>query len=225
MNHILTEKNTQTMTAVCAVDGPVAIRSKGAGRFQCAVKKRELRKAYVERHPDVIRRNRNTGRSAHHLTSFDAATMTGECPACGTVGVFVKGRRRKDGTPGVMCANRAKELWPNGLTEVSQERCSTCRRVYLDADGGCRYCDDRERNEVGYGLRVFEAERREAEWANEAFDGELPYIYNLAETDPRLLDGDTVSNPALVVIGGGVPAGMTKKKFVDTWWAQNGHLV
>lgn len=224
MSHVLTEKNLETKTAICAIDGPVAIRSRGNGRFRCAVKKAELKRRYVERHPDAVRRGRG-GRSAHRLTSFDESTMTGECPVCGTVGAVVKGRRRKDGTPGVMCANRAKELWPNGLDETPQEWCLTCNRVYLDASGGCRYCDDPEQTDVGFGLRATEDLRKEAEWVAEAFDGELPHIYNLAESDPYSVDGDQVENPAIKVIGGGVPAGANPRTFVADWWAQNAHLV
>lgn len=225
MDHSLTEKNLESMTAVCAIDGVVGIRSRGQGRFQCAVKKAEKRKAWADRHPDNARANRVSGRAAHRLASFDETTMTGECPVCGTVGVVVKGRRRKDGRPGVMCRNRAAELYPNLIEESSQDWCPTCRKTYLDASGGCAYCDDREQTDVGYGLKVMASRHAESEWVDEAYGGELPHIYSLAEHDPYGLDGDTVANPALKVIGAGVPAGTNPQKFIADWLRQNAHLL
>jgi hypothetical protein len=223
VNHTLTEKNFETMTAVCSVDGPVNLRSRGSGRFCCSVKKSERHQRWAQRNPEKARANRRS-RSAHRLTAFDQTTMTGECPLCGTVGVVVKGRRRGDGTPGVMCANRAKELWTN-LDETPQERCSTCQRVYLNAHGGCSYCDDREATDLGYALKIMEERGRELDEIKERFDDELPFIVNPATYAAYSLDGDTVSNPAIKVIGAGVPAGTSPKRFIDQWWAANGHLV
>lgn len=223
-NHTLTEKNLETLTAVCAIDGPVKLRSRGAGRYCCSVKKSERHQQWAQRNPDRARQNRRT-RSLHRITGLDENTMTGDCPVCGLVGVVIKGRRRKDGSPGVMCANRAKELFGSARHDEVQERCSTCQRAYLNADSSCLYCSDRSQSEVGYGLKEMEALQKEAQRVQDWTEGELTYIYDLGEHSPYSLEGDTVANPALKVIGAGVPDGMSTKKFIEQWMRDNAHRL
>lgn len=210
VNHTLTEKNFETRSAVCSIDGPVSLRSRGRGRWECAVKKAEKKRAYLERHPEKARASRRS-RSAHRLTSFDASTMTGECPLCGTVGAVVKGRRRKDGTPGVMCANRAKELWPAGLDETPQDFCTTCRRAYLDAAGECPRCTDEAHADLNLGLAVMRQHGREAMEADDWFDGEL-YVTTTDDETPRHEN----AVPGWKTLGAGS---------ANRWWAENAHLV
>jgi len=124
----------------------------------------------------------------------------------------------------MMCANRAKELWQN-LDETPQERCSTCRRVYLDHNGDCSYCADREGTDLGYALKVAHDNAVLSTAIEELLDGELPLVVNPKSYSTQSVDGDTVSNPAIKVIGAGVPTGTSPKKFIDQWWAANGHLV
>lgn len=213
MAHILTEKNLETKTAVCAVDGPVAIRSKGLGRFQCAVKKSEKRRAWADRNPDVARASRAT-RSAHRLTTFDASTMTGECPVCGTVGAVVKGRRRKDGTPGAMCANRANELWPTAGPETPQEFCGVCRRAYLTADGVCLRCSDDDQVNLNLGLAVIATQRREALEIEDLVEDGLTVITPL--DTPAEMPRIESAVHGWKTLGSGDP---------HRWWAENAHLI
>src|SRR4249919_24253 len=145
VSHRLADKDFVAMTATCSVCGPVKMRTRGKGRPVCAVRTSERRAAWAARNPDKARRNRR-GRSAHHLTSFDASTMTGECPVCGTVGVVAKGR-------GYMCRVRAQELWTI-QQEVPQTRCAECRKNFVRADGTCPSCTDRKGLDWAYALRA-----------------------------------------------------------------------
>lgn len=217
--HRLTEKDVENRTAVCSVDGKVTIRSRGKDRWVCGVNAAARRRRWAERHPEKARTNRAV-RSAHRLTSFDEATMTGECPLCGTVGAVVKGRRRKDGRPGVMCANRARELYPNAPAETPQEFCRICYRAYLSADGACPRCDDREQTDWAYALRA--AEYRDAQDA-----AVLSMVVDEEELDGMGSRVDLTDDPAELprfdnrvrgwrTIGAGSP---------NAWWAANAHLV
>ena len=224
-SHRLSQVDKEKRTAICSACGPVDIRSKGTGRFVCAVRKRERRAGYAERHPDKVQADRRR-RSSHRLVSSDPSTMTGVCPVCGPVGVVIKGRAKKDGSPGVMCGKRAEELWPGASDEAPQPMCSTCSRAYLDADGTCRYCGDREQNEVGYGLKLMQARQREAEFIEDWYAGELTHLFNPGEVPTTSIEGDTVSNPSLKVIGAGViPPGTNPQKFIQSWLRDNAHLL
>ena len=191
----------------------------------CGKRLADKKAAYAERHPEKVRARR-AKRSSHRLVSSDPSTMTGVCPVCGPVGIVIKGRVKKDGSPGAMCKTRALELWPDGVDETPQQMCSTCSKVYLNADGSCRYCGDREQNEVGYGLRAMEARAREAELVEDWYAGELTHLFNPGDTPATSLEGDTVSNPALKVIGDGVvPPGTNPQKFIQSWLRDNAHLL
>ena len=232
--HRLTGKDLTGRTAVCSVDGPVGIRSRGNGRWECAVKRaaktraykaghpervREQRRRWAERHPEKARAGR-AARSPHRLTSFDEPTMTGGCPVCGTVGAVVKGRRRKDGRPGVMCANRARELYPNATSETPQEFCRICRRAYLTADGACPRCDDREQTDWAHALRVSEHRDRDDERILssllDADEFELVSTRVDADDDPAAMPRSESSVYGWRVLGAGDP---------NAWWAANAHLV
>jgi len=214
MSHFLTEKNLDTMTAVCAVDGPVNIRSKGTGRYLCAVKKAEKSRAYADRHPEKVRANRAI-RSAHRLASFDESTMTGECPVCGTVGVVVKGRRRKDGRPGVMCANRAKELWPSAPAEEPQDFCTTCRRTYLTAGGVCLRCADESHTDLNHALAAQRSRAADHLLAASLSDGEIPMLVDPSDDQNEMPRSESAVF-GWKTIGSGDP---------NKWWAENAHLI
>ena len=145
ISHSLSDRDTAAMTATCAVCGPVRLKTRGRGRFVCGVRAAERHAEWAARNPEKARRNRR-GRSAHHLTSFDESTLTGECPVCGIVGVVPKGR-------GFMCRTRAEEIWTQQQSSP-QQRCGVCRRVWLSADGTCAYCSDREAHDWSLGLKT-----------------------------------------------------------------------
>jgi hypothetical protein len=215
-SHRLADKDFMGMTATCAVCGPVKMRTRGKGRPACANKLAARRAAWAARHPEKALRNRR-GKSAHHLTSFDASTRTGECPVCGTVGVVPKGR-------GWMCLVRAEELWSH-QQDVPQQRCPECRKNFLCADGTCPSCSDRARLDWAYALRLASAEADLRE-DFDSFTGEpLGTVVNPERYDILSTEGDTVANPGLKTIGAGVPRGLNPETYIKKWWAENAHLV
>lgn len=205
------------MTAVCSACGPVPLRSRGKGRFACGKKLAAKHARWVKENPQRARQNRKS-RSAHRLTSFDASTHTGQCPVCGTVGVVPKGR-------GYMCRTRAEELWTI-QQDAPQQRCPDCLKNYLSADGSCRYCSDREGLDWAYALRMQQHKGDEMQRVHDTLEPSLGFVIDPQKYDTRSVAGDQVANPALKTIGGGVtPPGMRPQRFIDKWWADNGHLV
>jgi hypothetical protein len=152
--HRLTTKDTDAMTAVCEVCGPVRLASRGRGRWVCGNRQTERRQAWAARNPEKAAANRRV-RSAHEVISQDRKARTGVCQKCGPVAIVPKGR-------GWMCATRAGELWQHQETSA-QSSCRECwiidgDRVY-PVDGVCPRCSDQSLYDTAGVLRAAESRR------------------------------------------------------------------
>jgi hypothetical protein len=132
--HSLSGKNTENLTGVCSVCGPVAIRRSGTG-YQCANKKAQSHKAWASANPEQAAANRRH-RSQHVLADRDRQNMTATCSKCGPVKLTPWGR-------GVICATLAASR-RTVQEKSSQGTCRECwiidgSKVWLTA-AGCPAC-------------------------------------------------------------------------------------
>ncbi len=52
MDHKLTKIDTEKRTAKCSICGPVKIHAKGNGRWRCAIRSRDTKRAWLQQNPD-----------------------------------------------------------------------------------------------------------------------------------------------------------------------------
>lgn len=219
--HKLSNKDLEAMTATCSVDGPVKLTRAGSS-VRCSVAAANAHQRWVRLNPDKAKANRAT-RSAHRLTSFDETTSTGECPVCGTVGVTPKGR-------GWMCSNRAYELWRR-QQDVPQARCGRCSKVWLRADGSCPACDNEDQLVLSRSIRASRDLRaviaQAGKWGRIEDEGYSRLIDTVNHTPAveYAMEPFESAEPGWRTLGGGTPAGVPSRRFVERWWQQYGHLV
>jgi hypothetical protein len=214
LGHRLTDKDPTGGTAVCAVCGPVKMRSRGRGRQACANNLAARRRRWEERNPEKSQASRRW-QSPHKLTAVDPSTRQGECPVCGPVTAVPKGR-------GWMCETRAKELWAN-QQEAPQSRCPKCTRAWLVADGSCPRCADGLN--LSAELRKAQFNADEKHWVLDACDSNLDLVFDEAKYNPLSVLGEQVENPALKTLGAGVPEGRRAEQFIRDWWRKNRGVV
>jgi hypothetical protein len=123
-----------------------------------------------------------------------------------------------------MCRVRAQELWTI-QQEVPQTRCAECRKNFVRADGTCPSCTDREKLDWAYALRVGHDKAEVRDEVNQWHGGGLDLVVDPLRYDIDSTLGDRPANPALKVLGEGVPRGASRDAFIRKWWAENGHLV
>jgi hypothetical protein len=184
--HRISEKNTESLTGICSVCGPVAIRRNGK-RFMCAVKKQADHAEWAKRNPEKAKANRRSS-SAHRISGD-------QCLVCGTVEPVAYGR-------GWACPNTAAVVRRELQQDTPTPRCAVCRR--WDAAerpvlaGMCRPCADAELVQVMALSGLHEPERwhdvpRRAEVVAED-------MWGLHDVDPDT-DDPYYDEPASVVPG------------------------
>ena len=198
MIHSLREKNLETMTGNCSVDGWTAIGYNGHAYF-CKKAKRESIQRSKARNPKATQRGKQS-RSKHQL-SGDV------CAVCGPVVPAAWGR-------GYMCPNRMREM---GWTpqERPTSKCPVCMTHWLKADGTCPSCQDREATDVAYGLMLDEGRKA----AFQFIDGEFRRVIDHEDDLPEAFDSVT---PDVPVLGAATPWNAThqvRPEYAAIWLA------
>lgn len=131
-HHRLTEKDIESRTAVCSVDGEVRIYRSGRS-WVCATKQNTYTRRYLRRHPD----KRGGSSNPHRLGWTDPGSRKAECAKCdGVVDVVPVGR-------GWMCQARAVEIGRLRSEPEPQAYCRDCAdegTVIPLVDGECVRC-------------------------------------------------------------------------------------
>lgn len=232
--HRLSGRDLETMTAVCAVCGPVRVASRGRGRWVCANRKAEREASRSPR-----RRQAGGRRSRHRLGVVEAGVAT--CATCGPVRAVpygtgfacentpgVRAGAARQGEPAATCpahtvpADR-EVTHPDGSVTVVRKWIQ-----YLRRDGSCARCL------LDSGVpfeQVFPGKARsarmaaeEAAWLNSVFG-----LDDEVDTQPAYRGGYLTTDgldPATPEYDSRVYGWRTLGEgSASDWWRKNGHLV
>lgn len=142
LRHSLSSIDTKSLTAICAVCGPTAVRKSTRDNkystYICIEGNRQRSAAYRLAHPKISRRQQRKTTS-HILSNVDDENKTATCSICGSVKIYI--RRGKEFDTRV-CKNAATKRSQSAVKKRREENLEFIESYKLSL--GCKNCGSRE---------------------------------------------------------------------------------